>query len=67
MVNLEPIAARNVAQVMASLWFTVCLSSTNLITRLTALGQQRKSAEATETSAFGGKAEVDFGRLEVCF
>jgi hypothetical protein len=31
-----------------------------------ALGQQRKSAEAPETSAFGGRAEVDFGRLEVC-
>ncbi len=28
--------------------------------------QQRKSVTATRTSAFGGKAEVDFGRLEVC-
>ncbi len=35
-------------------------------TEMTAMGQQRKSAEATETSAFGGRAEVDFGRLEVC-
>ncbi len=31
------------------------------------LGQVRKSAEATVMSAPGGKAEVDFGRLEVCF
>ncbi len=30
-------------------------------------GQQRKSATATRTSALGGKAEVDFGRLNVCF
>ncbi len=29
------------------------------------LHQQRESTEATETSAFGGKAEVEFGRLEV--
>ncbi len=32
-----------------------------------ALGQTRKSAEVPETSALGGKAEVDFGRPEVCF
>ncbi len=28
--------------------------------------QNRKSVTATRISAFGGKAEVDFGRLEVC-
>ena len=29
--------------------------------------RNRKSAEATEMSAPGGKADFDFGRLEVCF
>ncbi len=32
---------------------------------MTALGQVRKSAEAPETSAFGGEADLNFGRLEV--
>ena len=31
-----------------------------------ASGHNRKSVTATRMSAFGGKAEVDFGRLEVC-
>ncbi len=31
-----------------------------------AVGQNRKSVTATRMSAFGGKAEVDFGRLHVC-
>ncbi len=31
------------------------------------LGQNRKSVTATRMSAFGGKAEVDFGRSDVCF
>ncbi len=31
---------------------------------LHSLGQQRKSAEATEMSAFGGKADLNFGRLD---
>ena len=31
-----------------------------------AVGQKRKSVTATRMSAFGGKAEVDFGRLNVC-
>ncbi len=30
------------------------------------LGQERKSVTATRMSAFGVRAEVDFGRLEVC-
>ncbi|MCH9052468.1 MAG: hypothetical protein IIA72_15550 [Proteobacteria bacterium] len=35
--------------------------------RLTSpLGHNRKSVTATRMSAFGGKAEVDFGRLDVC-
>ncbi len=34
---------------------------------LHSLGQQRKSAEATEMSVPGGRADIDFGRLEVCF
>ena len=29
------------------------------------LGQQRKSSVDLKMSAFGGKAEVNFGRLEV--
>ncbi len=35
-------------------------------TGMTAMGQNRKSVKATRMSAFGGKAEVDFGRLDVC-
>ena len=31
-----------------------------------AVGHNRKSVMATAMSAFGGKAEVDFGWLEVC-
>ncbi len=30
-----------------------------------AVGHNRKSVTATRMSAFGGKAEVDFGRLDV--
>ncbi len=30
------------------------------------LGRNRKSVTTTRLSAIGGKAEVDFGRLEVC-
>jgi len=30
------------------------------------VGQQRKSVMATEMSGLGGKADLDFGRLEVC-
>ncbi len=30
------------------------------------LGQQRKSGQGHGMSAFGGQAEVDFGRLDVC-
>ena len=33
---------------------------------MAALGQTRKSVTATRVSALGGKAEVDFGRLDVC-
>ncbi len=32
---------------------------------MSAKGQTRKSVTATRMSAFGGKAEVDFGRLDV--
>ncbi len=31
------------------------------------MGQKRKSVTATRMSGVGGKAEVDFGRPEVCF
>ena len=34
---------------------------------MTDVGLLRKSDKATETSAPGGKAEVDFGMLEVWF
>ena len=30
------------------------------------VGHNRKSVTATRMSAFGGKEEVDFGRLDVC-
>ncbi len=30
------------------------------------LGHNRKSVTGTRMSAFGGRAEVDFGRLNVC-
>ncbi len=33
---------------------------------MTVLGQKRKSSVGLGMSAFGGKAEVDFGRLNVC-
>ena len=33
---------------------------------MTALGQKRKSAEAVGMSEAGGKADIDFGSLEVC-
>ena len=36
-------------------------------TGMAALGQNRKSVTATRMSEAGGEAEVDFGRLEVCF
>jgi|LKGT01.1.fsa_nt_gi hypothetical protein len=32
---------------------------------MTAPGHNRKSVTATRMSAFGGKAEVEFGRLKV--
>ena len=36
--------------------------------RLTSpLGQKRKSSAGFGMSAFGGKADIDFGRLDVCF
>ncbi len=35
--------------------------------RMSELGQQRKSAEATEMSVPGGRADLIFGRLEVRF
>ncbi len=38
----------------------------DLIDGLSALGHKRKSAAAARMSGVGGKAEVDFGRLEVC-
>jgi len=31
------------------------------------LGQKRKSSVGLEMSALGGKADLNFGRLEVCF
>ena len=31
-----------------------------------AVGHNRKSVTVTRMSAFGGKAEADFGRLDVC-
>jgi hypothetical protein len=34
---------------------------------MTAVGQTRKSVTATRTSAFGVKADVDFGRLKVYY
>ena len=34
---------------------------------LHSLGQKRKSSVGLGMSAIGGKAEVDFGRLDVCF
>ncbi len=33
---------------------------------LHASGQNRKSVAATRMSGLGGRAEVDFGRLDVC-
>ena len=32
-----------------------------------AVGQTRKSATVTRMSGVGGKADLNFGRLEVCF
>ncbi len=31
------------------------------------LGHNRKSAKVVGMSAFGGRADIDFGRLDVCF
>jgi hypothetical protein len=33
---------------------------------MTAVGHNRKSVMAMRMSAFGGRADIDFGRLEVC-
>ena len=33
---------------------------------MTGLGQKRKSSVGFGMSAYGGKADIDFGRLEVC-
>ena len=34
---------------------------------MTVLGHERKSSMDHGMSGFGGRAEVDLGRLEVCF
>ncbi len=38
----------------------------HLTDTMSAQGQTRKSVTATKMSAFGGRADIDFGRLEVC-
>ncbi|MEE8236974.1 MAG: hypothetical protein V3S67_01560, partial [Gammaproteobacteria bacterium] len=50
----------------ANLWYLAHLKAANLISRMSASGQNRKSSVDLGMSVVGGKAEVDFGRLEVC-
>jgi hypothetical protein len=38
-----------------------------LVSGMSVVGQKRKSAEAVGMSEAGGKADIDFGSLEVCF
>ena len=50
----------------ASMYFSI-LAMLNNSSSMSDVGQTRKSSKVGETSAFGGKAEVDFGLLKVCF
>ncbi len=48
------------------MYFSI-LAMLNNSSSMSDVGQTRKSSKVGETSAFGGKAEVDFGLLKVCF